>query len=140
MIHPYRPASLVEYYLVECFLDAHYFLKCAIANDSWCVEKGVEDLMVGREVSDQRLNDRLLFLYEPVVANVSKLAVLGCILPRGCRRLKNLWRCVSTWPQPLWGVARCPESIGALPKISANLPHNIYGVSRHGTNHLQASQ
>ena len=65
MIHPYRPASLVEYYLVECFLDAHYFLKCAIANDSWCVKKGVEDLMVGQEVSDQRLNDRLVFLYEP---------------------------------------------------------------------------
>ena len=33
--------------------------------DSWCVEKGVENLMVGREVSDQRLNDHLLFLYEP---------------------------------------------------------------------------
>ena len=65
MIYPYRLAYLVEYYLVECFLDAHYFLEGAIANNSWCVKKGVEDLMVGREVSDKRLNDRLLFFYEP---------------------------------------------------------------------------
>ena len=40
----------------------------------------------------------------------------------------------------LVGCCTLPESIDALPKISANLPNNIYGVSRHGTNHLQASQ
>ncbi len=65
MIYPYRLAFLVEYYLVECFLDAHYFLKGAIANNCWCVEKGVEDLMVRREVLDKRLNYRLLLFYEP---------------------------------------------------------------------------
>ncbi len=63
-IIPYRPASLVEYDLIECLLDAHDVLKCVFANDSWCVKKGIEDLTLRGEVSNQRPDERPLYLYE----------------------------------------------------------------------------